>query len=159
MNNYYQAVISSPIGQLGICTTNTHLTSIHFLITPTSLQTPNTAIALETSKQLQNYFYDPLFVFNLPYLIKVSTFKEEVLRLLRQIPVGETRSYGDIAMQLNTSPRPIGGACRSNPIPIVIPCHRVIAKNHLGGFNGARQGTFLIIKQWLLHHESQLNLL
>jgi methylated-DNA-[protein]-cysteine S-methyltransferase len=70
------------------------------------------------------------------------------------IPRGESRTYGELARQLHTAPRAIGGACGSNPIALVIPCHRVVgSKGALGGFMRADDGDPLAIKRWLLSHE------
>ncbi len=71
------------------------------------------------------------------------------------IPVGETRRYGDAASALNSAARAVGGACRRNPVPLVVPCHRIVAANGLGGFDGQRDGAELDFKQWLLNHEKQ----
>ncbi len=69
---------------------------------------------------------------------------------MQQIPHGQTRSYGELAMEIGSAPRAIGGACGRNPIPIIIPCHRVSARNGLGGFSG---GAGLPTKRWLLDLE------
>ena len=64
-----------------------------------------------------------------------------------------TRTYRDLAEQLGSVPRAVGQACRANPCPIVVPCHRVVAVKGLGGFAGDRAGRKLAIKRWLLRHE------
>ena len=77
---------------------------------------------------------------------------------MQRIASGETRTYGELAAELRSSPRAVGGACGANPIPVVVPCHRVIGANHaIGGFMGARgEGFELGIKRWLLGHEGAL---
>jgi len=78
-----------------------------------------------------------------------------VWQTIQTIPSGKTSSYAEIAAQLHSAPRAVGRACGANRIPIVIPCHRVIAKNGgLGGFMNASDGNPLEIKRWLLRHES-----
>jgi methylated-DNA-[protein]-cysteine S-methyltransferase len=72
---------------------------------------------------------------------------------LRSIPPGRTRTYGELASKLGTSARAVGGACRANPCPVVVPCHRVVAANGLGGFAGDTSGRKLEVKRWLLRHE------
>jgi methylated-DNA-[protein]-cysteine S-methyltransferase len=62
-------------------------------------------------------------------------------------------TYQELADKLQTSPRAIGNACRANPTPIIVPCHRIVAKSHMGGFAGDTQGKLLDIKKWLLEHE------
>jgi len=86
-------------------------------------------------------------------LLDVTDFQRSVLKQLQKIPYGETRTYGDIAKILETSPRAVGNACRKNPVPIVIPCHRVVAANGIGGYDGAVDGDKLDIKNWLLKLE------
>ena len=72
----------------------------------------------------------------------------------RTIPVGESRTYGEIARSLHTAPRAVGGACGANPIALVIPCHRVVgSQGSLGGFMGMTDGDPIAIKRWLLTHE------
>jgi methylated-DNA-[protein]-cysteine S-methyltransferase len=77
---------------------------------------------------------------------------------MQRIPAGRTRTYGDLARELGSSARAVGGACGANPLPVVVPCHRVIAANGaLGGFMGAKDDGFeLGIKRWLLGHEGAL---
>ncbi|MFC4358955.1 methylated-DNA--[protein]-cysteine S-methyltransferase [Halobium salinum] len=61
----------------------------------------------------------------------------EVMRAMVEIPYGETRTYGEIAAELDTAAQPVGGACGRNPLPVVVPCHRVVAADGLGGFSAA----------------------
>jgi O-6-methylguanine DNA methyltransferase len=86
-----------------------------------------------------------------------TAFQQRVWRALSAIPFGETRSYGELARELGSAARAVGGACGANPIPIIIPCHRVLAANRrLGGFSG---GDGLSSKQQLLAHEGILDLM
>jgi methylated-DNA-[protein]-cysteine S-methyltransferase len=86
-----------------------------------------------------------------------TPFRQRVWQLLSRIPPGQTRTYGDVARELGSSARAVGQAVGDNPIPIVIPCHRVIAADgSLGGFNHSRSGYSLDIKRWLLFHEGVL---
>ena len=72
---------------------------------------------------------------------------------MRRIPIGQVVTYGELAKALDSSARAVAGACRANPIPILIPCHRVVAATGLGGYMGETGGEALAIKQWLLQHE------
>ena len=76
-----------------------------------------------------------------------------VWRALQEIPLGSVRSYGDLAQCLGSAPQAIGQACRHNPIAILIPCHRVLARQGWGGYAGQRQGPELEWKKHLLRHE------
>ncbi|WP_235602990.1 methylated-DNA--[protein]-cysteine S-methyltransferase [Piscirickettsia litoralis] len=75
---------------------------------------------------------------------------------MQEIPRGQTLTYGELAKKLQTGPRAIGAACRTNPIPVIIPCHRIVSKQGMGGFHGKTSGKFLTIKEWLLQHEGAL---
>jgi methylated-DNA-[protein]-cysteine S-methyltransferase len=105
------------------------------------------------AEQLDAYFSDNSSTFELPLYQQGTDFQRRVWQALKAIPCGETRSYKQLAGQLQSHPRAIGGACRANPFPIVVPCHRVVAVNGLGGFAGDTQGKLLQIKKWLLQHE------
>jgi methylated-DNA-[protein]-cysteine S-methyltransferase len=82
----------------------------------------------------------------------------EVWEAMQRIPAGETRSYGEVAAELRSSARAVGGACGANPIPLVVPCHRIVAAHRrIGGFMGAKTDGFeLGIKRWLLAHEGAI---
>jgi len=143
----------SPIGNLGITTVSQCLLKILFLTSKKTIN-PQSALDRNVIQQLKNYFKDPNFIFHLPIKLNGTTFQKRVYHALQKISSGKTKTYGDLAKQLKTSPRAIGNACRHNPIPIVIPCHRVVAENYLGGFAGNTSGKFLKIKKTLLKHET-----
>ncbi len=111
------------------------------------------AVPLTIRAALASYFDAGATGLNLPLAARGTDFQHRVWRALQAIPPGETRTYGDLARQLGTSARAIGGACRANPCLIAVPCHRVIAKNGLGGFAGDVSGRRLEVKRWLLRHE------
>lgn len=151
----YQAIITTPIGKIGLKTEADCLVKIEFLGPDLTDLKPTQPLAAVVVKQLHAYFKQPNFVFDIPVQLNTGKFQQQVLHQLQQIPRGEVISYGVLAKQLKTCAQAIGQACRRNPIPIVIPCHRVVAKDHLGGFSGARDGAMLDIKRWLLQHEQQ----
>ena len=82
-----------------------------------------------------------------------TPYQRRVWQALQQIPVGEVCTYGELSAELNSSPRAVAQACRANPLPILIPCHRVVSATGLGGYMGKSEGHELAIKRWLLHHE------
>lgn len=90
----------------------------------------------EAARQLQAYFDGKLSHFDLPLAPAGSSFEKSVWAAMQRIPYGETRCYGDLASDIGSAPRAVGGACGKNPIPIVIPCHRVLAKGGMGGYSG-----------------------
>ena len=76
----------------------------------------------------------------------------DVMRAMAAIPYGETRTYGDLASSLSTSPVAVGAACGRNPVPLVVPCHRVVGSDSLGGYSGGTDGPAL--KRRLLDAEA-----
>lgn len=82
-----------------------------------------------------------------------TPYQERVWQMLRDSKPGETFTYGEVARALDSSPLAVGNACRDNPLPLIIPCHRVIARHCIGGFCGASEGKPIETKAWLLEHE------
>jgi methylated-DNA-[protein]-cysteine S-methyltransferase len=115
----------------------------------------DTAVLLRAVTQLQDYFDGSRTGFDLPLAPHGTAFQQRVWAALAAIPPGETRSYGEIALALGSSARAVGQANGANPIPILIPCHRVTAaRGVLGGYSGGEgAGT----KRWLLDHERRLS--
>jgi methylated-DNA-[protein]-cysteine S-methyltransferase len=113
----------------------------------------DTPLLRRACAQIQQYFDGTRQVFDLPLAPNGSAFQRRVWEALRAIPAGETRSYGDLAASLGTSARAIGGANAANPIPILIPCHRVVgAGGALGGYSG---GDGVPTKRFLLALEAR----
>jgi methylated-DNA-[protein]-cysteine S-methyltransferase len=95
-----------------------------------------TALLRRAREQLHAYFDAALTTFDLPLAPVGSAYRQRVWRALLEIPYGATRSYLDIAREAGGSPRSVGGANGANPIPIIIPCHRVVATTGIGGYSG-----------------------
>lgn len=149
----FVAIIDTPIGKLGMKTQQETLLSLHFLPANTTLIRPDTSLTKTITEQLQAYFAKKLIKFDLPCHLIGTDYQIKVWNHLCSINPGTTKSYGILAEELTTGSRAIGNACRRNPIPIIFPCHRVVAKSHVGGYSGAVSGDLLNIKQWLLQHE------
>lgn len=146
-------VMKTPVGRIAIRVSEGRLSGIDFLTTVVTAQTtPKDPMALEVLRQLMAYFRDPQSPFRLPVEMGGTEFQRRVWRTLIQIPPGQVLSYGAVARQLNSGPRAVN-ACRSNPIPIVVPCHRVVSCRGMGGYAGETGGGKLQIKRWLLSHE------
>lgn len=151
----YQAKLLTPFAVLGILIEEDWLTDIEYLPLDTQLLPPTNHLGKEVCNQLKAYLTEPHFVFDLNLHIGGTTHQRRVWEAIQGIPSGETTSYAEIAKQLHSAPRAVGRACGANRLPIIIPCHRVIAKNgSLGGFMNASDGNPLEIKRWLLQHES-----
>lgn len=149
----FDAVIAAPFGRVGFMLEGAAITDISFLDNKTPLSPPRSPSARKVSRALRSYFGNPGMSFRLPLKLDGTAFQQRVWRALQRIPAGRTLSYGVLAKKLDTSARAVGNACRANPVPIVVPCHRVVAANGMGGFMGKRSGSSLNLKHWLLAHE------
>tara|TARA_R100000322_G_scaffold75912_8_gene47584 strand:+ start:18745 stop:19200 length:456 start_codon:yes stop_codon:yes gene_type:complete len=115
-----------------------------------------TELLVEARRQLRAYFDGTRQDFDLPLSVSGSAFQRQVCDAMAAIPFGETRSYGDIAAELGVPAQAVGQACGGNPIPVIIPCHRVLGATNLGGFSG--EGG-VETKVALLRHEGAAGLL
>ncbi len=149
----FEAVITSPVAKLGIKTHNEILVGLSIVPADTKTIHPNTPLTKLVAEQLQAYFDKKLKVFSLPHSGMGTPFQKEVWDALYAMDYGTTKTYAGLAEELNTGPRAVGNACRRNPIVIIVPCHRIVAKNDLGGYSGSKATQWLDIKSWLLHHE------
>lgn len=115
-----------------------------------------TPLLCEARRQMQAYFAGGQQEFDLPLRVEASAFQQSVCDVMSGIPYGETMTYGDISKEIGVPAQAIGQACGGNPIPVIIPCHRVLGASGLGGFSG-RGG--VETKVWLLRHEGAAGLL
>ena len=150
-NDY--AVIAAPIGRLGVTIRDGRLVDLAFLGARARPRAPATGRGRRVCNRINAYFSNQRITFDLPLDLGGTPYQRRVWRALRRIPPGAALSYGALARRLRSSPRAVGGACRANPVPIVVPCHRVVAATGIGGFMGRRAGPALRRKQWLLEHE------
>ncbi|TCI04983.1 methylated-DNA--[protein]-cysteine S-methyltransferase [Corallincola luteus] len=146
----------APFGRVAIFDNGGELEKLIYLPESSALGAPS-ALTREVKRQLAAYLKEPAFRFDLPLLPQGTEFQSRVWQQLLAIPVGEVQTYGEMAAALGSAARAVGGACRRNPLPWVVPCHRVVASGSLGGFSGARQGPMLEIKRWLLCHEGAVS--
>ena len=111
-------------------------------------------LGLQVEQALAAYFDSPQNLSGFRLEPEGSEYCQRVWQALLAIPAGHTVTYGELARQLSSGPRAIAQACRRNPIPLFIPCHRVVAATGSGGYSGARTGPRVAFKQWLLEHEA-----
>jgi len=154
----FQAIISAPFGKLGIRCSDTDLLGIEFLPGKTKSQPPQGAMAKTICAELEAYLADAKHEIDLPFELGGTHHQFDVWQAMLNIPCGQTLTYGELAKQIGSSAQAVGRACGSNPIPIVIPCHRVVGKSGLGGFMQHTEGESLDIKRWLLAHEGNNSL-
>src|SRR5262249_56193794 len=119
--------VKSPLGPLTVYERDGKIIGLDFGRTGRDSPTP---LLLTAAEQLDAYFYCSLKAFDLPLAPLGTTFQQSVWQEMRRIPYGRTSSYADLAQQLDSGPRAIGGACARNPIPIIIPSHPVLAPRH-----------------------------
>ena len=149
----YQARYPAPFAVLGIRAAHDRLEGIDYLPRGAATLEPLTKLAERACREIDRYLDDPEFRFALPFDYRGTEFQCRVWRAIKSINPGKTSTYKEIARRLESAPRPVGGACGANRIPIVIPCHRVLGSSGIGGFMHARSGYPLEIKRWLLRHE------
>jgi len=150
----FGASMPSPLGVLGLRSNLNGLCEIAVLPEGARARKPADPLLLETMLRLEAYFAGATADFSdLPLAPEGTPFQHRVWAALRAIPPGSTRRYGELAADLDTAARAIGGACRANPLLLVVPCHRVVARTGDGGFMGASGGEWPRRKQHLLAHE------
>ncbi len=124
--------IQTPVGRLGLVEHDGHIVRL----TWSSNAGDETPLLNEARDQVAAYFEGRLRVFDLPLSPEGSDFQKAVFDIMSAIPLGQTMTYGEIAKKLKTYAQPVGQACGANPIPVIIPCHRVLSSAGLGGFSG-----------------------
>jgi methylated-DNA-[protein]-cysteine S-methyltransferase len=155
--------VPSPVGELTLVASDTALMAVHFPTAPSVERVSGgeahdvdrgTALLARARQQLEEYFARTRTTFDLPLEPAGSAFQRRVWDALRAIPYGTTVSYSEIARRLGDvrATRAVGAANGQNPIPIIVPCHRVVGANgELTGFGGG-----IDRKRWLLEHEGAL---
>lgn len=146
--------IDSPLGPLTVTATAEAITDIDWRGRPGTASGTSPLLA-EAARQLQAYFADGHFRFDLPLQPGGTRFQRAVWDFMCAIPAGSTRTYGECARAIGglagSDARAVGQACGANPIPVIIPCHRILAAGgEAGGYSG-KGG--VNTKQWLLRHE------
>ncbi|HTO85858.1 MAG TPA: methylated-DNA--[protein]-cysteine S-methyltransferase, partial [Methylomirabilota bacterium] len=127
-----QVTVESPVGSLVVSERGGKIVALDW---GTAVVESDTPVLAAAARQLNAYFYCELQRFDLPLAPAGTTFQQAVWKAMQAIPYGKTRSYADLARQLDSGPRAIGGACGRNPMPILIPCHRVLASgDRIGGY-------------------------
>jgi methylated-DNA-[protein]-cysteine S-methyltransferase len=142
--------LHTPVGDFSLCEEDGHIVAADW---GWGRDQSDTALLRRVRDRLDAYFDgEPVSFDDLPLAPAGTPYRRRVWDALRAIPAGETRSYADIARLAGGSPRSVGGANGANPIPILIPCHRVVAGNGLGGYSG---GDGVPTKRFLLSLETR----
>lgn len=127
------ASVETPFGRLGLIEQDGAIIQVSWSGPKTSEWTPVLRLAAD---QVAAYFTGELTRFDLPLNPAGTEFQQSVFRAMQAIPMGETKTYGEIARSLDCPAQPVGQACGANPIPVIIPCHRVLSAKGVGGFSG-----------------------
>jgi methylated-DNA-[protein]-cysteine S-methyltransferase len=131
--------VASPVGRLELEADGEALTGVRWASTGERSRDKPSPLLKEASRQLERYFARKLKAFDLPLAGRGTDFQKSVWKMMREIPYGETATYGGMAMALGSGPRAVGMACGRNPIPIIVPCHRVLGSGGKeGGFSGGK---------------------
>ena len=150
----FDVVVEFPKMKVGVATRDERVVEIRFLPPTAENVLPKNDLAKHAATQLERYRKDPDAQFDLPLLVDGTPLQLGVWDAMRAIPRGKTRTYGELARELGADARTIGQACGDNRLPIVIPCHRIVAADGLGGFGHSTGGYLLEVKRWLLMHEA-----
>ncbi len=152
----FSAIVSAPFGRMGIRTENASVSELVYLPERYREKSASDAVAENAARQVQSYFADPDFIFELPLKNAGTLFQQKVWKAISDIPRGEIRTYGQLAKSLRSAPRAVGQACGANWFPLIIPCHRVTAAGGIGGFahHDDVDGFHIRVKRFLLEWES-----
>ena len=150
----YDLVLAFPKMKVAVATREGRVVGIRYLPPSAADVPPLNELAERAARQLERYRDDPDARFDLPLLIEGSEFQRRVWDAMCEIPRGRTLTYGEMARKLGGEARAVGQACGDNRLPIVIPCHRVVAADGIGGFSHSTGGYLIEAKRWLLMHES-----
>jgi methylated-DNA-[protein]-cysteine S-methyltransferase len=150
------ALINTPFGAVAISSNGDQL-AIELLVAPASSNVQITKastnpLVAQACKQVLQYLQQPATKFDLPLAQQGTAFQQRVWQAIASIPLGQVRTYGELAREIGSGPRAVANACGANKLPLLVPCHRVVARHGLGGFMQGKENG-LLIKQWLLKHE------
>jgi len=153
----FDVTVDFPRMKVAVATREERVVEIRYLPLSSESIPPRNALAARAADQLREYLENPDTRFDLPLAVEGTPFQLRLWQALCEIPRGKTRTYGDLARELGGAhfdmSRAVGQACGDNRLPVVIPCHRVVAADGIGGFAHSTGGYLLEAKRWLLAHE------
>jgi methylated-DNA-[protein]-cysteine S-methyltransferase len=150
----YDVTVEFPKFKVGVATRDGVVAELKYLPLAFASVLPVNGLAERAARQLEAYRRDANARFDLPVVVEGTPLQKAVWQAMCAIPRGRTRTYGDVARELDADPRDIGQCCGDNRLPLVIPCHRIVAADGIGGFAHATSGYLLEAKRWLLMHEA-----
>ena len=147
----FDAIIDAPFGAVGFLTHGEQV-SIELLTEKHAPKPAENRTVQTMAKQITAYFNHVNHDFKLSVGQHGTPFQQRVWQAISAIPCGQVLTYGQLAAQIGSGPRAVANACGANNLPLIVPCHRVVAQNGIGGFmQGNPDG--LKVKKWLLKHE------
>lgn len=152
----HDAVMEAPFGKVGIRVDDAAGVVLLIEYLPPSARgiMPSSPLAVRAVEQITRYLGAARMTFDLPLADVGTPFQRRAWQAMCEIPAGQVMTYGELAACVGAVPRALGQACGDNPFPIVVPCHRVVGANGLGGFaHHSEDGFHLRVKRWLLAHE------
>jgi methylated-DNA-[protein]-cysteine S-methyltransferase len=154
ITQYQDVMINAPFGAVCINIQNDCVTGVTLFPAKQTTSDVDGLCAQHVKQQIAQYFQNADVKINVSYKFSGTPFQQRVWKAISAIPVGQVLTYSELAEKVGSGPRAVANACGANKLPLLIPCHRVVAKNGLGGFmqsvpNGLK------IKEWLLAHESK----
>jgi len=153
-NQNYCALIPTPFCTLGVKTKAESIERIDLIDQELDDPIYHSNFSERISLEIQKYISNPQYQMSLPLMNKGTLFQRSVWNQINNISSGSCATYGQIATTLESGARAVANACRRNPYPIVVPCHRVVGKQSLGGYAGETIGFLFEAKKWLLNHEA-----
>jgi methylated-DNA-[protein]-cysteine S-methyltransferase len=155
MDTDFDAVIPAPFGAIGIGVQDDFLIALRLIPSPQAERSSGDPFVQYVVSQLKQYLQDPRIPFDVPIAVSGTPFQKRVWKTIAAIPPGKTLTYSELAEKVASGPRAVANVCGANHVPLIIPCHRVVAKSGLGGFmQGEKDG--LGVKRWLLAHEASI---
>lgn len=152
----FNAIVQAPFGAVGIRlnAANSHVQELVYLPPHTQALAPNCALSERVCGQIASYIANPAFRFDLPLDKQGTAFQNKVWQVIASLEAGQVLTYKQVGQLIDCgAPRAVGGACGANPYPLIVPCHRVVGANGIGGFAQHDDGFYIGVKRWLLAHE------
>lgn len=149
----FDVTVDFPKMKVGVVTRDERVVEIRYLPLFSKEVTCKSKLGERAARQLERYRENPDTAFDLPLLVEGTELQKRVWDAMCAIPRGKTRTYGELGRELGAEARAIGQCCGDNRLPIVIPCHRIVAADGIGGFAHATDGYLIEAKRWLLSHE------
>jgi methylated-DNA-[protein]-cysteine S-methyltransferase len=147
-------LINVPFGSVVMHVQSDYVVGIDLFPAPQQLRKSPSQFGQYVAHQMRQYFQQANLKLDIPYALAGTPFQKRVWGTISNIPAGQVLTYSELAQRVGSGPRAVANACGANKIPLLVPCHRVVAKKGLGGFMKGIEGG-LKIKEWLLAHESK----